>query len=163
MKILSAFVLLFLSVIAYAAVEPKASQKLQLKIGWNLVTIVKPLADANQNIEKFLALYPYTIDTATNSYVRCTTKDDIKVGIGYWIYVSDLSQTTSELVLDVTQNSWITTDATASWNLLGYAEKSSWQSKIPQIWQWQDGRFQLINSSELPYGYACWGYLPDDK
>jgi len=47
---------LLASLFAMAAVDPVSSQKLELKPGWNLVTLTQPIADESATL--FLSLKP---------------------------------------------------------------------------------------------------------
>ena len=148
-----AVVLFAVCTLLQAAVVPSSSQKLELKQGWNLVTLKKPIV--NDSAEDFLSLQPMTLDDETKCYVRCTSKDDLKVGVGYWIF-SPTEQPPKDLVHDQTQTSYETAAPTGVWNFLGVADSSTWMDQAAAIWQWLDGKFQTITKEELKAGNAYW-------
>ena len=137
----------------FGAVVPSSSQKLELKQGWNMVTLTRPLVD--DSAEDFLSLQPMTLDIDTKCYVRCTSKDDLKVGVGYWIF-SPTDQPPKDLVHDQTQTSYETAVPIGGWNLIGVADSSTWIDQATAIWQWLDGKFQTITKEELKAGNAYW-------
>ena len=137
----------------FGAVVPGSSQKLELKPGWNLVTLTRPIVNASA--EYFLSLRPMTLDIDTKCYVRCTSKDDLKVGVGYWIF-SRTEQPPKDLVHDQTQTSYETAVPIGGWNLIGVAGNSTWMNQVTVIWQWLDGKFQTITKAELTTGEAYW-------
>ena len=137
----------------FGAVVPSSSQKLELKQGWNLVTLTRPIVNASA--EYFLSLQPMTLDIDTKCYVRCTSKDDLKVGVGYWIF-SQTDQPPKELVHDQTQTSYETAVPTDGWNLIGVADNPTWMNQVTVIWRWLDGKFQTITKEELTTGEAYW-------
>lgn len=161
MKLTLTLALLFISIVAFAAPQPISTQIIELKPGWNLVTITRPLDDAYKNIERFLDLHPFMLDKEHKAYVRCLEKNDVKVGVGYWVFSK--TATTVELTQDVTQTTWDTADVSQSWNLIGQAETSAWKDKVSSIYKWEDGRFQSISSSELKVGSAYWTFLDAEK
>jgi len=96
-----------------------------------------------------------TLDIDTKCYVRCTSKDDLKVGVGYWIF-SRTEQPPKDLVHDQTQTSYEIAVPTGGWNLIGVADNSIWMNQATVIWQWLDGKFQTITKEELTKGEAYW-------
>ncbi|MBO4619967.1 MAG: hypothetical protein J5654_07640 [Victivallales bacterium] len=141
------------SLLLRAAVVPASSQTLELKRGWNLVTLTHPITA--ESALRFLALQPMTLDADKKSYVRCTSKDELKVGVGYWIF-SPTAQPPIDLVHDRSQTSYETAGLTADWSLIGVAKESSWQGEATDIWQWLDGCFQKISKEGLTEGNAYW-------
>ena len=142
----------FLCLVGFAAVEPVASQKMELKPGWNLVTIQFPVVEAD--LERFLALQPMTLDAVTKSYVRCTSLADLKIGVGYWVFSANGQEI--QLTKDQSQTSWETATLKSGWNLLGVADNSAWQSQAAQVWQWLNGHFQKISKTALTSGEGYW-------
>ncbi|MBQ6472840.1 MAG: hypothetical protein IJJ33_12720 [Victivallales bacterium] len=138
---------------AFAAVDPISVQKLELRPGWNLVTLTRSLTA--ESALHFLKLHPMTLDVTGMCYVQCTGKDDLKVGVGYWVF-SRTPQQTIELVHDLAQTSYETADLTAGWNLIGVAETSTWQTLATKIWQWVNGHYQSASQEELAAGKAYW-------
>ena len=134
----------------FAAVKPINSQKIVLRPGWNLVTLERPVVAADA--ERFLALKPMTLDPARKSYVYCTSKDNIKIGPGYWIY-SKTAQTI-ELSRNQSQTNWETANMANGWNLIGVADNSTWQNQATDIWQWLNGKFMRVSKDELVAGKA---------
>ena len=142
----------FLCLVGFAAVEPVASQKLELKPGWNLVTIQFPVVEAD--LERFLALQPMRLDAARKCFVRCVRKSEVKVGAGYWVYSRGAQ--TVELTQDQSQTAWSTMPLSSGWNLIGVASQSAWQGRASVIWQWLDGGYQVVSPAELTAGSAYW-------
>ena len=156
-KQIQLFVLgLFLCITAFSAVIPISVQTLQLKPGWNLVTLTRPLESMPGNIDKFLSLKPFAFDYNSRAYIRCNKAVDLKAGYGYWIY-SDKSQTV-ELALDTTQTVGQTT-LMKGWNLVGMTDEASWPNSTDFIWTWKNGRFVQVNQTELQVGNAYWIYI----
>ena len=141
---------LLLCVAASAAVKPINSQIIVLKPGWNLVTLERPITDADA--ERFIALKPITLDSTTKCYVFCSNKDKLKIGTGYWIF-SKTAQTI-ELTRDQSQTIWETTGLGNGWNLVGVADNSTWKNQATDIWQWLNGKFQKVSKEELTAGKA---------
>ena len=137
----------------FAAVDPISSQRLELKPGWNLVTLTRPIT--SESAERFLALQPMKLDADNKCYVRCTSEDDIKVGVGYWIF-SKTAQPPIYLVHDQSQTTWVTATLTQGWNLIGVANNSNWMIQATDIWQWLNDKFQRISKEELTIGEAYW-------
>ena len=81
-QILVSICLLLCAAVTWAAVEPVSSQKMELRSGWNLVTLTRPL-DA-KGAETFLALNPMTLKN--NGYVLCNTSSMLIAGCGYWVF-----------------------------------------------------------------------------
>ena len=144
---------LLTSLFAFAAVDPGSSQKLELKPGWNLVTLTRPIADESATL--FLSLKPMMLDTKNKCYVRCASKDDLKVGVGYWIFAK-ITPAPIDLVHEQSQTTWETAILTQGWNLIGVANNSTWMPKATDIWQWLNGKFQTITKEELTTGEAYW-------
>ena len=83
------------------------------------------------------------------------SKDDLKVGVGYWIF-SRTAQPPIDLVHEQSQTTWETAALTQGWNLIGVADNSTWMSQVTDIWQWLNGKFQTITKEELNTGDAYW-------
>ena len=139
---------------AHAALEPVAVQKLELKPGWNLVTLTRPLESMQSNVAKFLLLKPMRLDENANAYVACDKAEDVKAGIGYWVYASKAQ--TVELAQGGAQA--VQSDLKTGWNLVGMTEGAAWADKATEIWAWRDGRFTMVQKSELQIGCAYWAY-----
>ena len=137
----------------FAAVDPISSQKLELKPGWNLVTLTRPITA--ESAERFLALHPMKLDADNKCYVRCTSKDVLKVGVGYWIF-SRTTQPPIDLVHEQSQTTWETAILTQGWNLIGVANNSTWMPKATDIWQWLNGKFQKVSKEDPTVGNAYW-------
>ena len=132
------------SLIAFAAVDPVSSQKLEL---------TRPIADESATF--FLSLKSMMLDTKNKCYVRCASKDDIKIGVGCWIF-SKTAQPAIDLVHDQAQTSYETAGLTEGWDLIGVADNSTWMNQAIEIWQWLNGKFQAITKEELTAGEAYW-------
>lgn len=156
MKFFIILFLLFFSFISFASVEPATSTKqtIALKRGWNLVTIAKPLENDDNNIEQFLGLHPFFLDNEHKCYVRCNNKEDVKPGMGYWIFSK--TEKTIELTQDITQTKWESPKTRSGWNLIGKTEKSNWHDKASLIWKWTGISFQSITSFNTEVGKAYW-------
>ena len=144
---------LLASFFAFAAIDPVSSQMLELKPGGNLVTLTRPIADESATL--FLSLKPMMLDTKNKCYVRCASKDDLKVGVGYWIF-SRTEQSPIDLVHDQAQTSYETAGLAVGWNLIGVADNSTWMNQAIEIWRWLNGKFQTITKEELTTGEAYW-------
>ncbi len=138
-----------LSIVAFADVILVPG--VELHAGWNLVTLRCPIAQGD--VASLLALGPMRFDAANQCYVRCTSASDIKVGVGYWVFISG---TPVLLPPDMTQASWQTAGLGSGWSLIGMASNSSWQSQATAIWQWQNGGFQKVAAGDLVTGQAYW-------
>lgn len=125
MKKILPILFLLLCVAASAAVKPIGSQTIDLKPGWNLVTLERPVIAADA--ERFIALKPITLDAAQKGYVFCSDKDKFKIGTGYWIF-SKTAQTI-ELTREQSQTTWETTGLNNGWNLVGVADNSTWMDR----------------------------------
>ena len=147
---------MLLSISAMGAVVPVSVQTLQLKPGWNLVTLTRPLDSMQSNIDKFLALKPFAFDENSNSYVSCTKADDLKAGNGYWVFSSHAQ--TVELALDVNQTVAQLT-LQKGWNLVGMSDGASWSNSAAVIWGWKNNRFVRIAKTDLQLGYAYWIFV----
>ena len=147
---------LFLCITSFAAVVPVSTLTLQLKSGWNLVTLTRPMESTQSNVNNFLSLKPFTFDEKSQTYVFCARAEDLKPGVGYWIY-SDKSQTV-ELALDTTQTVGQPT-LKAGWNLVGMTDGASWPNSAVVIWAWKNGCFVQVNKTELQVGNAYWIYM----
>ena len=156
MTFMLALTMVMVSISAPAAVVPESVQTVKLRAGWNLVTLTKPLESMPSNVSKFLKLNPIRIDDNMRSYVVCTP-EDIKAGIGYWVF-SETKQTL-ELALDVTNTSFQPT-LKQGWNLVGMTEGATWSSVASDIWAWQNGCFKRIEKKDLQTGLAYWALLP---
>ena len=146
-------VVLFASAFLQAAVVPKSTQTVELKPGWNLVTLEHPIVD-DIEAKSFLVLQPMTLDAETKSYVRCTSLADLKIGVGYWVFSANGQEI--QLTKDQSQTTWETATLKPGWNLLGVADNSDWIDQATAIWQWLDGKFQTITKEELKAGNAYW-------
>jgi len=87
--------------------------------------------------------------------VRCASKDDLKVGVGYWIF-SRTEQPPIDLVHEQAQTNYEIAGLTEGWNLVGMADNSTWLNQAIEIWQWLNGKFQTITKEELTTGEAYW-------
>ena len=142
--------LCLLSIMAFADVILVPG--VELRAGWNLVTLRCPIAQ--EDVATLLSLGPMRFDAANQCYVRCASASDIKVGVGYWVFISG---TPVLLPPDQTQNSWQTAGWSGSgWQLLGAATNSSWQPQATELWQWRNGNFQKIAVGDLAIGQAYW-------
>ena len=92
------------------------------------------------------------LDAEKQCYVRCTKASEIKVGVGYWIYLDGEDPVSFEP--DEAQTSWQTAGLGNGWSLVGVANGSNWQSQASAIWQWQNGGFQKIALEKLVAGKA---------
>ena len=151
--IVLAVVLFAVCTLLQAAVVPQAPQTLELKPGWNLVTLEHPIVD-DIEAKSFLALQPMTLDAVAKSYVRCTSLADLKIGAGYWVFA--VNEQEIQLTKDQSQTSWETAALKSDWNLLGVADNSDWQGQAAAIWQWLNGHFQKISITELTSGEGYW-------
>ena len=135
---------------AYAAVDPVSSERLELKAGWNLVTLTRPIVE--EHVVRFLGLHPVTLSADGARYVRCADRNDIRIGVGYWIF----SQKDQEIEFahDQAQKTWTTAGLSAGWNLIGVAKDSTWQADAGEIWQWRNGVFSLVAKDKLKSGDA---------
>ena len=134
----------------FAAVKPINSQKIVLRPGWNLVTLERPVVAADA--ERFLAFRPMTLDSARKCYVLCPDKDSLEIGTGYWVFSQ--TEQTLELKRDQSKTTWDTAALADGWTLIGVADNSTWMNQATDIWQWQDGRFQIVSKDELTTGKA---------
>ncbi|MBP5638831.1 MAG: hypothetical protein J6X55_05110 [Victivallales bacterium] len=134
----------------FAAVDPISSEKLELKAGWNLVTLTRPIVE--EHIIKFLGFQPMTLDADKVGYVRCMDKKDIQIGVGYWVFSK--KDETIEFTHDQNAKVWDTAGLTEGWNLIGVAKDSKWQKPATVIWQWNNGRFSLVDKDNLKSGKA---------
>ena len=141
------------SVLLQAAVVPKSTQTVELKPGWNLVTLEHPIVD-DIEAKSFLVLQPMTLDAETKSYVRCTSLADLKIGVGYWVFSANGQEI--QLTKDQSQTTWETATLKPGWNLLGVADNSDWQSQAAAVWQWLNGHFQKISKTAVAAGKAYW-------
>ena len=140
------------SISVFSAVGPVSIQKIELKHGWNLVTLTRPVIEASQGT--FLLFQPMTYNPVRKCYVRCTHKEELKIGVGYWVYVDNAQPL--ELINDLGQATWQTAALTRGWNLIGMTDNSSWQNQATIIWQWKDGKFKIITKEDLTVGQAYW-------
>ena len=151
--IILAIVLLAVCTLLQAAVVPKSVQTLELKPGWNLVTLTRPIVESD--VSKFLDIRPMTLDADRKCYVLCASAEDLRIGVGYWVFAGEDVQPV-ELTQDLSQTSWETVTLSQGWNLLGVAENSDWQSQSAQVWQWLNGHFQKISKTEVTMGEGYW-------
>ncbi len=147
---------LFLCTTTFSAVVPISKQTLQLRPGWNLVTLIHPLESMQSNVNKFLSLKPMAYDADRRCYVACNRAEDIKAGDGYWIF-SNNSQAV-ELALDSKQTAGQMA-LKAGWNLVGVMDKASWANSAVHIWAWKNGHFAQVTEKELQAGNAYWIYM----
>ncbi len=136
-----------------AAVEPSSTQTLDLEFGWNLVTLKRPLLSKHGNYEAFLALKPLVFNNKLHTYVICRKADDVKAGIGYWIFCTQPKTVT--LMHDVTQAEFQPV-LQEGWNLVGMFDGATWPESAKAIWAWEDARFKPITKAELKVGQAYW-------
>ena len=144
---------MLLSVCMQAAVVPSSKQTLELKAGWNLVTLTKPLDSMSSNVQKFLSLRPVRYDVDSGAYVFCNRLEDMKAGVGYWVF--SRQKQTVELVQD-TETPVSQVELKAGWNFVGMTEDASWADSAAAIWGWQNGRFVPVNRNNLHEGCAYW-------
>ena len=156
MAVLLAAVML-LSVCVQAAVVPSSKQTLELKAGWNLVTLTKPLDSMSSNVQKFLSLRPVRYDVDSGAYVFCNRLEDMKAGVGYWVFSRE--KKTVELALDTTQAA-VEPSLEKGWNLVGMTDGAAWADSATAIWGWQDGSFKLFEKKDLKAGIAYWILMP---
>ena len=147
---------IMLSECVQAAVVPSSKQTLELKAGWNLVTLTKPLDSMSSNVQKFLALRPVRYDVGYGTYVFCERGEDVKAGVGYWVFSRE--KKTVELALDTTQTA-SEPSLKKGWNLVGMTDGASWPNSAVVIWAWKNGRFVQVNKTELQVGCAYWAYF----
>ena len=156
MAVLLAAVML-LSVCVQAAVVPSSKQTLELKAGWNLVTLTKPLDSMSSNVQKFLSLRPVRYDVDSGAYVFCNRLEDMKAGVGYWVFSRGAQ--TIELALDV--NAAVDQPVLKKgWNLIGMTDGASWPNSGMVSWAWESGRFKQVDVKDLQTGQAYWAWLP---
>ena len=148
---------MLLSVCVQAAVVPSSKQTLDLKPGWNLVTLTRPLDSMSSNVQKFISLKPMYFDISNNAYVFCERAEDVKAGIGYWVFSRE--KKTVELALDTTQMA-AQPSVEKGWNLVGMVDGAAWPDSADVIWTWQNGSFKLADKSDLHAGHAYWAWLP---
>ena len=120
--------------------------------GWNLVTLKLPILENAK--ETFLELRPMQFDGGSHSFIRCTSADDLKIGLGYWIFSVD--ERKLKLARDMEQTGWDSPTLVQGWSLLGVDDKSTWQGEASTARQWLDGRFQNIDNYSLKPGQAYW-------
>ncbi|MBR4370674.1 MAG: hypothetical protein IKS92_06470, partial [Victivallales bacterium] len=73
-------VVIMLSLCVQGAVVPVSTQTLELKPGWNLVTLMKPLDSKPVNLQKLLELKLVRYDVDCGAYVFCDRSEDVKAG-----------------------------------------------------------------------------------
>lgn len=149
---------LLMAVCVQAAVVPSSKQTLELKPGWNLVTLTRPLESMPSNMQKFLSLHPFSLDTGSQSYVRCEKAEDVLAGKGYWVFSS--TQQTIELAQDISQTA-TQPSLVKGWNLVGMLGDASWADSAASIWKWEDGHYKTIEKKDLKTGYAYWVFFND--
>ena len=149
---------IMLSVCVQAAVVPSSKQTLELKAGWNLVTLTKPLDSMSSNVQKFLALRPVRYDVGYGTYVFCERGEDVKAGVGYWVFSRE--KKTVELALDTTQTA-SEPSLKKGWNLVGMTDGASWPDSATAIWGWENGNFKLLEKKDLKAGNAYWAFFND--
>ena len=150
-------VVMLLSVCVQAAVVPSSKQTLELKAGWNLVTLTRPLDSMSSNVQKFLSLKPICYDVDSRAYAFCEGVEDLKAGIGYWVF-SRTSQTV-ELVLDSDQMT-VQPTLKSGWNMVGMTDGATWVESATAIWEWEDGCFKFLEKKDLKAGKAYWIFMP---
>ena len=151
MKIQLFVIGIIICLISFSAVVPVSTQTLQLRFGWNLVTLTWPLESMQSNVDKFLSLKPMAYDGDRRCYVACNRADDLNAGYGYWIF-SRKSQTV-ELALDPNQAA-VQPNLKAGWNLVGMTNGASWPKSAVVIWGWKNGRFVIVDKTKLQTGHA---------
>ena len=134
---------------------PQPTQILELRPGWNMVTVVKTLASKPDGVHKFLELKPIMQDIEHHAFVICGKEADVKAGVGYWVF-SRQSQTV-ELVQDKEQ-AVQQPQLQSGWNFVGMTEDSDWMSSAIVIWGWRNGRFVQVEKEDLQIGCAYWIY-----
>ncbi len=149
--------IMLLSVCVQAAVVPSSKQVLELRFGWNLVTLKRPLDSMPGNLQKFLSLKPICFDMSKGTYMFCERAEDVKAGIGYWVFSSE--KKTVELALDTTQTV-VLPSLEKGWNLIGLTDDMSWPDLSMAIWSWRNGSFKLIEKKDLKVGDAYWAIMP---
>ena len=149
---------MLLSVCVQAAVVPSSKQTLELKPGWNLVTLMKPLDSKPVNLQKLLELKLVRYDVDCGAYVFCDRSEDVKAGVGYWVFSQ--KKQTIELALDV-DSAVMQPTVTKGWNLVGMTDGASWPDSAVAIWGWQDGSFKPIEKKDLKVGNAYWAFFND--
>ena len=148
---------MLMAVCAQAAVVPSSKQMLELKPGWNLVTLTKPLDPMPGNVQKFLSLKPMRYDDASGAYVACNDSENLKAGVGYWVFSRGAQ--TIELALDV--NAAVDQPVLKKgWNLIGMTDGASWPNSGMVSWAWESGRFKQVDVKDLQAGQAYWAWLP---
>ena len=156
MGVLLAAVML-LAVSVQGAVVPVSTQTLELKPGWNLVTLLKPLDSKPVNAQKLLALKVMCYDVKAGAYVSCDRLEDVKAGVGYWVFSQE--KQTIELALDV-NSAAAEPSLEKGWNLVGMTEGASWVKLDVPIWAWENGCFvQVVDKLKLQVGNAYWIYM----
>ena len=150
---------MMLSISATGAVVPstEAEQRLQLKPGWNLVTLTRPLDSMSGNIDLFLKLKPIEFDVKSNTYKFCSRPEDIKVGVGYWIFCKESKK--ESFSLDNTQTV-VQPTLKAGWNLVGMTDGATWPQSAEVIWEWKNGRFVVVKDTKLlEKGKGYWAFI----
>ena len=140
-----------------AAVVPSSKQTLELKSGWNLVTLMKPLDSMSGNIQNFLSLMPMRYDIGCGAYVFCERAEDVKAGVGYWVF--SRGKKTVELALDTMQMA-VQPSVEKGWNLVGMTDVAAWADSAMSIWGWPNGSFKLFKKKDLKIGDAYWVMMP---
>ena len=144
---------ILLAVCAQGAVVPVSTQTLELKPGWNLVTLMKPLDSMSGNVQIFLAMNPVRYDIGVRAYVFCNHSEDVKAGVGYWVFSQE--KKTVELALE-DNSAVVQPTVTKGWNLVGMTDGALWPDSAAAIWGWQDGSFKLLDKKDLKVGNAYW-------
>ena len=122
-----------------------------------MVTLTKPLDSMPNNIQKFLELRPVRYDADYRTYVFCVQGEDVKAGVGYWVFSRE--KKTVELALDTTQTA-AEPSLKKGWNLVGMTDGAAWVNSVTTIWGWQDGSFKLFEKKDLKAGIAYWILMP---
>jgi len=123
---------------------------LTLEPGWNLVSLVRPVTAGS--IGQLLAASPLRMQAGA---VRCTTVDDIKLGIGYWVFTKDRKRI--ELMPDLSQTAGKDIALAKGWNLVGTSrEVPEWLPMAKKMYIWEAGLYLLINKP-VP-GLGMWVY-----
>ena len=151
-------VVIMLSLCVQGAVVPVSTQTLELKPGWTLVTLMKPLDSKPVNLQKLLELKLVRYDVDCGAYVFCDRSEDVKAGVGYWVFSQ--KKQTIELALDV-DSAVVQPTVTKGWNLVGMTDGASWPDSAVVIWGWQDGSFKPIEKKDLKVGNAYWAFFND--
>ena len=110
------------------------------------------------NVQKFLSLKPVRFNVGFWAYVFCERAEDVKAGVGYWVFSHE--KQTVELALDVNQTV-VQPSVEKGWNLVGMTDGSAWADSATAIWGWVNGSFKLLEKKDLKVGNAYWALFND--